>query len=68
MTGPTPESNEWVRPQEDYMVWELPWKKEYGWYDVNKTHLVDKERHNTVIANDNELCWAATSSNILQVV
>lgn len=65
INGPKPDSSEWVRPKEDYMVWELPWKESYGWYDVNKTHLVDKEKHNTVIADDNELCWAATSSNIL---
>lgn len=63
--GPMPDSNEWVKHEEEYKVWELPWKDSYGWYDVNKTHLVDKEKHNNVVANDNELCWAATSSNIL---
>lgn len=65
--GPMPDDDAWIRPSEaeNYKVWELPWKEEYGWYDVNKTHLVDKETDNTIIAKDNELCWAATSSNIL---
>lgn len=65
INGPKPDSADWVKHPEDYKVWELPWKAEYGWYDVNKTHLVDIERNNKVVAGDNELCWAATSSNIL---
>lgn len=64
ISGPMPDDEVWVKPGPN-RAWELVWKKEYGWYDVNKTHLVDKENKNTIIANDNELCWAATSSNIL---
>lgn len=65
--GPLPTDSVWRKPggENGVQVWELDWKAEYGWYDVNKTHLVDKYRNNNIIAKDNNMCWAATSSNIL---
>lgn len=36
----------------------LPWIKGCGWYDVSKTYLWDG-------AKDANLCWAATTSNIM---
>lgn len=37
----------------------LEWKKEYGWYDLNKTNPQARGK-------DSDLCWAAASSNMLQ--
>lgn len=36
----------------------LPWVKGCGWYDCNKTYMEDG-------ASDENLCWAAASSNVL---
>lgn len=62
--GPLPDSDEWIRPEDTNRVWELIWKEEYGWYDVNKTSSIDKELGKP-IAKDANMCWAATASNIL---
>lgn len=35
----------------------LPWKSEYGWYDCNKV--------STELPGDMNLCWAASSANII---
>lgn len=62
--GPLPSSSEWSRPEDKDWVWTLYWKEDYGWYDVNKTSSIDKEL-NLPVAADVNLCWAATSANIL---
>lgn len=38
--------------------WKLPWGEGCGWYDVNKTYWKDH-------AEDEYMCWAGASSNIL---
>lgn len=38
--------------------YQLPWKEGCGWYDVSKTYEWDN-------AKDKNMCWAASSSNIL---
>lgn len=62
--GPLPSDAVWERPEDKNRVWTLHWKEKYGWYDVNKTSSVDGE-HNQPKAQDDNLCWAATASNIL---
>lgn len=62
--GPLPDDEVWEHPKEENRVWTLHWKPEYGWYDVNKTSSVDSD-YNLEKAKDDNLCWAATASNIL---
>ena len=38
--------------------WKLPWGEGCGWYDVNKTYQTDG-------AEDEYMCWAGATSNIL---
>ena len=49
-------SNGWtsIPPTSDPMRLQLSWGKGSGWYDVNKMRVAD-----------NNLCWAATASNML---
>ena len=42
-----------------YKVPGLEWKREYGWFDCNKIDPVSSS------ADDSNLCWAATVSNML---
>lgn len=62
--GPLPDDAAWEHPKEENRVWTLHWKPEYGWYDVNKTSSVDSD-YQLEKAKDDNLCWAATASNIL---
>ena len=57
---PAPESA-WKQLHTDYTTYYLPWKKEYGWYDCNKSISTGSSGENT----DSEMCWAAGDSNLL---
>ncbi len=57
---PAPESA-WKQLHADYTTYYLPWKKEYGWYDCNKSISTGSSGENT----DREMCWAAGDSNLL---
>lgn len=61
-TDPYPEG-EWMRYDYesiglDAEVQQLTWADTCGWYDCNKTYEYDK-------AADNNLCWAASASNLI---
>ncbi len=58
-----PEESAWRRlfPTINYTLY-LSWKEEYGWYDVNKRNPSDLAGG---IAEDDQMCWAAASSNLL---
>lgn len=54
--SPVYPEGEWIK---DEKMGILPYKPEYGWYDINKRNYID---HSTPDLN---LCWAATSTNMI---
>lgn len=58
---PHPSSSEWkvFHRQGNYVRKHLPWKATYGWYDCSKKSTNDGSY------NDQNLCWAATASNMI---
>lgn len=49
-----------ISGENDYIdTYQLPWVEGCGWYDCNKTYEWD------VNADDDYMCWAAASSNVL---
>ena len=44
---------------EEYEQKQLPWNAKYGWYDCNKRNP------STAIYGDQNLCWAASASNMI---
>lgn len=57
-----PDPNDWkqVYPTTN-ITYYLLWKKEYGWFDVNKINPTDIEGG----IQDAYMCWAASASNLL---
>lgn len=54
--------NSWVQLYPDlYTNKYLKWEQDYGWFDVNKINPTDSPEG----VPDGQLCWAATSSNLL---
>lgn len=58
-----PEDSAWkcLFPNISYTEY-LFWKKEYGWYDVNKRNPSDLT---TINVPDGMLCWAAAATNLI---
>lgn len=57
-----PEPTDWKRSYYPALTsYDLPWKKEYGWYDCNKRNPSAKPGG----IPDGMMCWAATASNML---
>lgn len=60
--NPPTDNSEWIQLfPETYTTYFLPWKAEYNWTDVNKINPTDRPDG----VPDGQLCWAATSSNLL---
>ena len=58
---PDPSSDDWevFHKQDSYIRKHLPWNASYGWYDCSKKSTIDPSY------DDMNMCWAATSSNMI---